>query len=82
VGEFREDCASQPMPVDGSERLYLGFRFEHARPYVAEIRLSAPPDPNTCCQWLEIPWEGKLRWGFNEFGCLVQHGAQSSPDFH
>ncbi len=75
VGEFRHDWASEPLIVGTAQRLYLGFLAEHMTQYsrVAEVRLSPPPETDSDCDWMEIPWTGRLVWEFTPNECDVTH---------
>lgn len=69
AGEFRMDCAGEPINVDGALFLYLGSvgKTEFTYGHLSRIEL-APIEDDEWQRWLCVAMEGTLQWWFGDEG--------------
>lgn len=78
VGQVRRDSLGCPLPVDPSQKLWLGFSLERNLPRVQIVKTSRPLHQEDLT-WIDVPWTGTLEWWFSFRQCKVYHGNLSSP---
>lgn len=70
VGQFRPDCAIEPISVLGKDTLFIQFASIFDRqPAIIAITPHAPCETDGI-GWKAIPMDGVLEWWFSS-GCLI-----------
>lgn len=79
VGQFRLDCAGQPISTRGSHSIWLSFGNKSGCPFVVAFGIFPPPTAPSQIH-LEFVCAGRLEWWFSYRQCKIYLGHQESPE--
>lgn len=84
VGQIRRDWLGDPVVIDPSQNMVLGFTRVQSGPwercsYLFDVRFSRSEPSISEVTWFEVPWHGTLEWWFSYRQAMVYHEGRASP---
>lgn len=86
VGQIRRDWLTQPVAINTSESMSLGFTRIMKGPwemcsYVFDVKFSrqVARESEEFITWFDVPWHGTLEWWFSYRQSMIYHEGRGSP---